>query len=148
MENKEHILGTALELEDKGFRFYSEAARKTENETGRKMFAQLAKEEQEHIESLREKFSTLYPERAHKDIPVFETEVSKYSGEVEALKIGRDMEKESIAFYSEWAKGDLQPLFASLIEFEKKHLEVLEAELDYVLRTGYWFDYFESSLED
>ncbi|MBU6998474.1 MAG: ferritin family protein [Theionarchaea archaeon] len=148
MENEAQILGTALELEEKGFKFYSEAAKKTENETGKKIFARLAKEEQEHIESLREKFSTLYPEKKHRDIPVFEVKVSMYSGEVEALKTGRDMEKESIAFYSEWARGTLQPLFASLIEFEKNHLELLEAELDYVLKTGYWFDYFESSLED
>jgi rubrerythrin len=148
MENEAQILGTALELERKGFSFYSEAAKKTENETGKKIFAQLAKEEQEHIESLKKEFSVLYPDRARKDIPVFEAKVSTYTGEVEALKIGRDMEKESIAFYSEWAKGDLQPLFASLIEFEKKHLELLEAELDYVLKTGYWFDYFESSMED
>lgn len=142
------ILNTALELERKGFRFYTEAERTTENETGKKMFAQLAKEEKEHIREVRGMFKHLYPEQSGKDIPLFDVEISEYSGEVEALKIAIDMEKKSIQFYSDWAKGDLESLFKGLIEFEKKHLELLEAELDYVRKTGFWFDYYESSQED
>ena len=56
--------------------------------------------------------------------------------------------KKSIQFYADWAKGELESLFKELIEFEKKHLELLEAELDYVRKTGFWFDYYESSQED
>ena len=142
------ILNTALELERKGFRFYTEAERTTENETGKKMFAQLAKEETEHIKELKEIFNHLYPEQSTKDIPLFDEELSAYAGEVEALKVAIAMEKKSIQFYSDWAKGNLEPLFNELIEFEKKHLELLEAELDYVQKTGFWFDYYESSQED
>jgi rubrerythrin len=148
MDNEAEILGTALKLERKGSKFYSEAERKTENETGKKMFRQLAKEEEEHIESLTEMFRNLYPEKPFKDIPLFEIEISEYSGEVEALKIAIDMEKQSIQFYSDWTEGNLEPLFKELIEFEKVHLELLEAELDYVRKTGFWFDYYESSQED
>lgn len=74
--------------------------------------------------------------------------MSEYSGEIDAIKIGIDMEKKSIEFYKNWAKGNLKSLFNELIEFEKEHLELLQAELDYVQKTGFWFDYFESSLED
>ncbi len=142
------ILNTALELERKGFRFYTEAERTTENETGKKMFAQLAKEEREHIRELKKIFKHLYPEQSGKDIPLFDVEISEYLGEVEALRIAIDMEKKSIQFYADWAKGELESLFKELIEFEKKHLELLEAELDYVRKTGFWFDYYESSQED
>jgi hypothetical protein len=93
-------------------------------------------------------FRNLYPQESHKEIPLFDVEISEYSGEVEALKIARDMEKQSIKFYTDGAQGNLTPLFTELIEIEKEHLELLEAELDYVQRTGFWFDYFESSLED
>lgn len=148
MESEAEVLGTALELERKGFRFYTEAEKKTENETGKKMFAQLAKEEKEHIIRLKKMFVDLYPKKSHKDIPLFDTDVSEYSGEVEALKIARDMEKKSIEFYTAQAKGSLESLFRELIEMEKEHLELLEAELDYVQRTGFWFNYFESSLTD
>ncbi len=148
MENEAEILGAALELEAKGFTFYTQAAKKTENQTGKRMFAQLAKEEEDHIIRLKQMFKDLYPKKTDKDIPLFEVEVSEYSGEVEALKIAADMEKKSIQFYEDWAKGNLESLFSVLIEIEKEHLELLQAELDYVQRTGFWFDYFESSLED
>lgn len=148
MENEAEILGTALKLERKGFTFYTRASQKTENDTGKKMFAQLAKEEEEHIVLLKNMFKDLYPQSSGKDIPLFDEEISEYSGEVEALKIATGMEKKSIQFYEDWAKGSLESLFTELIEIEKGHLELLQAELDYVQRTGFWFDYFESSLED
>ena len=148
MMNEAEVLGTALNLERKGFIFYTEAEKKTENKTGKKMFAQLAGEEEEHIEDIKTMFKNLYPQKSDIDIPVFDGDVSEYSGEVEALKIGIEMEKKSIEFYTEWAKGNLGTLFNKLIEIEKSHLELLEAELDYVKKTGFWFDYFESSLED
>jgi rubrerythrin len=148
MEKEAEVLGTALELERKGFLFYKKAERETENETGKKMFAQLAKEEEEHLDRLKTMFTNLYPQKTHKEIPLFDTDVSEYAGEVEAVKIAIEMEEKSIEFYRKWAKGNLQSLFKELIEFEKGHLELLQAELDYLVRTGFWFDYFESSLED
>ncbi|MBU7019352.1 MAG: ferritin family protein [Theionarchaea archaeon] len=146
--NEAEVLGTALNLEKKGFTFYSEAEKKTENRTGKKMFAQLAREEEDHIRDIKNMFKNLYPQRSEVDIPVFDEDISEYSGEVEALRIGIEMEKKSIEFYTDWAEGNLGTLFKRLIEIEKSHLELLEAELDYVKRTGFWFDYFESSLED
>ncbi len=148
MKNEEEILGTALELEVKGLKFYTDAEKKTGNKTGKKMFAQLAKEEEEHIKSLKDMFRNLYPDRTHRDIPLFDTVVSEYSGEVEALRIAMTMEKAAIQFYTDWAQGNVESLFRELIEFEKKHLELLQAELDYVMKTGFWFDHFESSMED
>lgn len=148
MKSEEEILSTALNLEQKGCTFYREAEKKTENKTGKKMFSQLAKEEEEHIKSIKEMFRSLYPEKASREIPVFEGEISRYSGEVEALRIAMDMERKSIQFYTEWAQGGVEGLFKELVEFEKTHLELLQAELDYVQKTGFWFDHFESSLED
>lgn len=148
MVDKAKILSTALELEHKGFHFYKDAETHTQNETGKKMFSQLAREEKEHITSLKDMFMNLYPQQSVKTIPFFTGTVSEYSGEVEALRIAIDMEKESIQFYTQWAQEELESLFDSLIEFEKTHLELLQAELDYVQKTGFWFDYYESSQED
>jgi rubrerythrin len=148
MVDKAKILSTALELEQKGFHFYKHAETSTQNETGKKMFSQLAREEEEHIISLKDMFTDLYPQQSGKHIPLFTGTVSEYSGEVEALQIAIEMEKQSIQFYSEWAQEELQSLFNQLIEFEKTHLELLQAELDYVQKTGFWFDYYESSQED
>jgi len=148
MVDKAKILSTALELEDKGFHFYRESEKRTQNESGKKIFSQLATEEEEHIQSLKKMFRDLFPEKSGKPIPVFSGTVSEYSGEVEALQIAIDMEKQSMRFYSEWAQDELKSLFDILIEFEKTHLELLQAELDYVQKNGFWFDYYESSQED
>lgn len=125
--DKAKILGTALDLEWKGYNFYTKAKEKTQNETGQKMFHQLAKEEKEHIEKLKNMFKELYPAKSDKNIPFFDGEVSEYSGEVDAIKTGINMEKKSIQFYSEWAQEEFKSLFDELIEFEKTHLELLQA---------------------
>jgi len=40
-----------------------------------------------------------------------------------------------------------QALFARFVEVEKGHTTIVQAEIDYVLGNGFWFDVMEFSLE-
>ncbi len=41
----------------------------------------------------------------------------------------------------------MQEMFARFLEIEDAHAEAVQAELDYVMRTGYWSDFKEFDME-
>ena len=43
--------------------------------------------------------------------------------------------------------GDSKKMFARFIEIEDGHIAAVQAELDYVMNTGYWFDVKEFDME-
>ncbi|MGD9006323.1 MAG: hypothetical protein PVG41_00315 [Desulfobacteraceae bacterium] len=43
--------------------------------------------------------------------------------------------------------GNIKEMFARFLEIEDAHVEAVKAELDYVMRTGYWFDFKEFDME-
>ena len=38
-------------------------------------------------------------------------------------------------------------LFAPFVEIEEGHLAIVRAEIDYLSKTGYWFDFKEFDME-
>ena len=41
-----------------------------------------------------------------------------------------------------------QKMFARFLEIEENHIAVVQAELDYITNTGYWFDFKEFDMEE
>ena len=42
---------------------------------------------------------------------------------------------------------ETKKMFANFLEIEERHVSAVQAELDYVSRTGYWFDFKEFDME-
>jgi len=60
------------------------------------------------------------------------------------------MEIETSAFYSQLiADMPLQEkqIFAPFLEIENNHIDAVQFELDYISKTGYWFDFKEFDME-
>ena len=61
------------------------------------------------------------------------------------------MEVETSDFYRRLTsemQGEAQQLFARFQEIEDGHIATVQAELDYLSHTGFWFDFQEFDLDD
>jgi len=182
MTDIEEILATAIATEWEGFAFYSELARRTRSDLGRKVFERLAKDEVEHVKVLEE-VSCSYKEGCvlmtydqardrieevcEEDIaelteeartckataPIFKKGVHKAerANDLEALRIGVEAEREAIAFYQTAAEeaetGEARVLFEHLVDIERGHERLLQAEHDHFSANGMYFDDREFNLE-
>ncbi len=159
-------IDTAIRIEEEGIKFYTEAAEKVEDRTAQKMFRNLAQDEYNHLrlfqsvrQSLLEKGewpsleSLPLKEAPHYIFPSpgegGEVEVPRHQQEI--LRKGMEIEKASIKFYTEQlskaASEEARRVYQFLVDQEKGHLALLQAEYDYLNRTGFWFDYQEFTLE-
>ena len=43
--------------------------------------------------------------------------------------------------------GDTRKMFSRFLEIENGHIAAVQAELDYVMNTGYWFGFKEFDME-
>ncbi|MBT8371832.1 MAG: hypothetical protein KJO34_12775 [Deltaproteobacteria bacterium] len=43
--------------------------------------------------------------------------------------------------------GDAQRMFARFLEIENEQLQLVQAELDFVTRSGFWFGFAEIDME-
>jgi rubrerythrin len=41
-----------------------------------------------------------------------------------------------------------QKMFSRFLEIEENHIAAVQAELDYITHTGYWFDFKEFDMEE
>jgi rubrerythrin len=135
----EAALGRAIEMEKEGKRFYTESAKKVKSELARKVFEELALEEDWHIRTVEKIFNDLKTEKplrqwvtaagepghlgkvfeealveTAKASKVFEealVETAKASDDdLEALRFGLEMEERSIKYY-EGLAGEAQSGF-------------------------------------
>lgn len=167
----EQAITTALEYEGRVHRTYSEAVDNAEDTVAQKVFSTLRDEEAEHIKYLRERLeewrSTGTVTVAELDtvlVPKAEIEAGAASlrerledgarqirgTEFESLKKALDVEVETSAFYQKMVAsldGDERRLFERFVEIEEGHVAIVQAEMDMVSGTGFWFDTAEFSLE-
>jgi rubrerythrin len=163
-------LQIALDTEKKGYRFYRIAARSTSDPEGHRVFEQLARDEIEHMgvfatlyrsltndepwmtyEEAVARFGETPPDQIiFPEIP--EDEVQEDFKDIEALREALQFEEKAVRFYSEQALGSddekAKSFYESLIEIEKGHVKIIQAELDSLMNTGIWLGYQEISLED
>ena len=164
----EEAVKTAIQYEKRVVQVYEEAARSSQDETGKKIYAALVREEQQHVAYLESRLTewkstgrvttaslgTVVPsrERIEEGVRTLQSRVARKAPEAEMrlLKRALDVEVETSAFYGRVVK-ELPPegraLFERFVEIEHGHQAIVQAEMNAVAGNGYWFDIPEISME-
>jgi len=156
----------ALKLEINGRRFFSHAAEVTNHPKGKNMFLHLAKEEVKHLETFGNLFSEILKDKEWKkfvkaeelkgEAPLVERlkahmKREEGQGEIEALRIGMELEQNAINFFSKAAREAEDPvakkIFREIVEEEKFHYDLLQAQYDSVTHSGFWLDGAEFQMD-
>ncbi len=135
-------LELAIQTERDGWRFYEEAARRTRDPDGQRLFASLADDERMHERILQKELERVREGQPLEPIqmgqaaaPLFPYErlaenVREHTGELSALRMGYLIERDAVAFYSRAAENAddpiLKDLFEQLVHWEREHQRVLE----------------------
>ena len=164
----EEAIKTAIEYETRIRDIYREAEAAVDDETGKRIFEALGNDEQHHIDYLQH---TLQQSQKSGIIDSSELESVIPSGErikQESAKIQSLMAKEfhgvrkqmlsralqaeieTSDFYRRMVEempGEGKALFSRFLEIENNHINAVQFELDYMSKTGYWFDFKEFDME-
>jgi rubrerythrin len=138
------------------------------DEVGRKVFKVLADEEQGHVAYLEAKLAALRKDGAIEPgglrtaIPPKDAiaagvralerklDAGARNPEVELLRRALAVEQETSAFYRKLV-GELpaegQAFFRGFVAIEEGHVAIVQAEIDALTGTGFWFDFQEFDLE-
>jgi len=154
----------AIKMEIDAINFYSEAAEKTQNPVGKKMFLTITEDEKRHLDTLSQIFKGIHIEM--KDVSpmknvktVFELmkdemmkRVKATTDELEAFKIAMQMEKEGVEFYKKAAieaqTEKEKSLFERLVKEEQEHYGIFSNTYFFLSDTGSWFMWEEHSIVD
>lgn len=151
-------LELTLAIERRGYTFYSNASRKTKNDSGRLMFQRLAAEESDHVrrlqaerQSLLEKHEWLKREPARLPLSrkiveeifpqkeLLKIEVKDYTSDLDALNIAMNLERRSHQFFTDFAKeisdAKGRKIFMDFAKDEESHLQALVTEYNSLTRS-------------
>ena len=163
----EEAIKTAIEYEIKVRDAYLNSIGKIKDKTGQRVFKVLGDEEQGHVDYLKdrlaewEKTGTLSSSHLKSVVPSKEiidkgmAELGKhlsdneYQTELEMLKKALEMEKETSDFYRRMVREvkDKSEFFQPFLKIEDGHTAIVQAEIDYLTRTGMFFDFQEFGQE-
>ncbi len=165
-KDTENAIRDAIILEINGRKFFNHAAEVTHHPKGKKMFQHLADEEVKHLETFSKMFNEilggsdwkkdLIPDDVSGEAPLVEKlkESMKHEdrkGEVEALRIGMELERNAITFFQEAAAATDDPvakkIFLEISEEEKFHFDLLQAQHDSVTGSGFWLGSAEFQMD-
>ncbi len=164
----EEAIKTSIEYEIRVRDVYVEAVSEAQRPEGERLFQLMADEEQRHVDYLKVKLdewnsdgtvtagglTTAVPSGKviEEGVDRLREKVGGKPGTVEIqwLRKAHGVERETSDFYQRMvdelpdaAKG----LFRRFLEIEEGHLALVQAQIDYVTGTGYWFDVREFNLE-
>ena len=164
----EEALKTAIEYESELRDIYFEAADAEDDEKGRQFFQSMGKDEQGHLDYLEDRLKQwqgtgkLSAEKLQTAGPPPE-ELKRHAAEVKSLvesdshglksqmlSKALKMEIKTSDFYQKMVDempAEAQQMFARFLEIENNHIRTIEFELDYIAKTGYWFDIKEFDME-
>lgn len=157
----------ATSMEIGGRSFYEHAAERTNNDHGKKVFTKLAEDEIGHITAFGAIFTEVlgtdtWEQYIDKEETGTQTVLDKLksrldkqgkdrAGDLEALRIGMELERDSIGKYEQWAQKaadtKVQELFRRIIKEEQFHYDLLQAEYDNITGSGFWFDMAEFRMD-
>jgi len=158
---------TAIQLEKDGRKFFEQAAEETENELGKKMFRKLADDEIRHLVTFEKMFKTLTDPKTwgqllkegqpRKRMPYFAEKAENRSpaehgaDELSALRQALEVERKAIDFFRGVAGGTEDPeakrIFELIAEEEVSHYDLIQAQIDSVTNSGFWFDVGEFQMD-
>ena len=155
-------LATALEAEKQSLRAYLRLAWDTRDASGKQMFIRLATDEFEHMRLLetwqddRRPPATVEPSTIERLVPRLSDKSLQIHGtdgqhQLSALNAALDLEKSARTFYEEQGRltqdETARRLFSRLAEMEAAHYALIQAEIDSIQQTGFWFGLPEFTLE-
>jgi rubrerythrin len=157
---------TAIEMEKSGHRFFTEAAGKVSHEVGRKLFTRLAGEELRHRQTFEKIFTAVSGGTDWKEaidsiepskrVPYFDEARKQFKAEdqtveLEFLKKALDLERDAMQFFekamAEAESPEAREIFKRILEEEQGHYDLLQAEIDNVGGSGFWFDVQEFQMD-
>ena len=107
------------------------------------------------ITSKEEEIESSIPsiETIQKGVDKIKTHMSQENrkSEIEILSKALKAEVETRNFYERMVNelpDEGKRMFASFLEIEKNHIDAVQFELDYLTKTGYWFDFKEFDMEE
>jgi Fur family ferric uptake transcriptional regulator len=144
-------LELTLAIERRGYTFYTNASRKTKNDSGRLMFQRLAAEESDHLRRLQDEYRSLlrkneWLKRQPTRLPLsrkiaeeifpqkelLKVEVKDTTTDLDALNIAMDLERRSHRFFKDFAKqisdAKGKEIFMEFAADEQSHLQALMDE--------------------
>ncbi|MBI5543945.1 MAG: ferritin family protein [Deltaproteobacteria bacterium] len=151
-------LRTAMQAERTGFEFYKMAAVNTQDASGKKVFEELAAEEQGHFEFLKQHHQSVMSagelargatlgeaHRLTEQHPIFSADfkarLKQAHVEMSALAIAAQLELNGINFYREQAARATLPeakrFFQQLVEWESGHYDAFVRQQQ-ELQESYW----------
>ncbi|MBN1569346.1 MAG: ferritin family protein [Acidobacteria bacterium] len=164
----DEAIKTALKYEGRIAAIYRDAMDQSQDPIGRKVFKTLNEDELGHVRCLKEelnalqksgrlmsiKLTTIIPPadkiaaaakafRGKASSPMPETEIS-------LLRRALELEVETAGFYRKLAEelpAEDRELFERFVRIEEGHIAIVQAEIDYLSKTGFWFDVPEFRLE-
>jgi rubrerythrin len=164
----EDAIKTAIEYEIKIRDVYKEAAENAIDPVGKRVFKLLRDDEQHHVDYLNHKLGQwqktgrISVEKLRGKIPsrdVLAEEVDKLQTtmaqddrkmEKQMLSKALQVEIETSNFYKQMVdqmSDEGQQMFAHFLEIENDHIILVQAELDYLSKSGFWFDSKEFDME-
>jgi len=159
---------SAMDVEGKIRDLYRQAYETCKDSAGKRFFAMMRDDEQYHHDYLAERLKE-FAQAAEIQYQDIESRVPSAS-EIESCLQGAEqsmavedrgvvqqmlsnalrVEVITSEFYSKIItehQGDAKKMFARFLEIENGHIAAVQAELDYVMNTGYWFDIKEFDME-
>lgn len=166
----EEAILAALEYEKKVRDHYVWAAEQSKDEKGKNFFGVLAKEEQGHVDYLESRLGVL-KEGKRLDAPALATvipskdwvakgaqmlkesaEKREYQDDYRRLFTALKLEEEVSDFYKNLVAtledATAKAMFARFLEIEDGHTAIVQAEVDVMTKTGYFYEFQEFNLEE
>ena len=165
----EDAIKAAIDYETRIRDIYRDAADRISDPAGKRILQMLGDDEQHHVEYLMdrlelwEKTGKLSDKKLESTIPSVDTiqrgmeKVSAHMslkarrGEIEILSKALKAEVETSNFYERMVnemQAEGQRMFARFLEIEENHIAAVQFELDYLTKSGYWFDFKEFDMEE
>lgn len=164
----ESAIVTAMEMEANVRDIYADACDSCADAAGRRVFQMLRDDEQSHYDYLKRRLTEIQQKGAIHLEPIQTPipDAAKIQAQLEKLKKTLAQEDRGVLqqllshalkaelqtsdYYRKMTAeftGPLHEMFARFLEIEDAHVEAVQAELDYIMHTGYWFDFKEFDME-
>jgi rubrerythrin len=164
----DEAIKAGLQCEGRVITVYRDAVDRCQDPVGKKIFKALHEDEISHVQFLKEKLDELKetgqikpkilgtvvpsPDRIEAAIKAFRSEVATPIAETELVLLRRALaiEIETSELYQKLVRelsAEDRAIFERFVEIEEGHRAIVQAEIDSITGTGFWFDIPEFRLE-